>query len=210
MQDMTKGSILAHLIRFSIPMILGNFLQLTYNAVDSIIISKCMGQTALAAVSTADPIITILVLGASGVSLGASVMVSRFRGAGETAKIRQEFASTLIFGFFFSLGVFALGLALSRRMLLWIQTPQEALAMAVVYLRIYLVGFLFTFQYNVLASCLRGLGDSKTPVYFLALSCGVNVLLDLLFVAVLRLGVAGAAWATVIAQGFSALGLLLR
>ena len=210
MQDMTKGSIFAHLIRFSIPMILGNFLQLTYNAVDSIIISKCMGQTALAAVSTADPIITILVLGASGVSLGASVMVSRFRGAGETAKIRQEFASTLIFGFFFSLGVFALGLALSRRMLLWIQTPQEALAMAVVYLRIYLVGFLFTFQYNVLASCLRGLGDSKTPVYFLALSCGVNVLLDLLFVAVLRLGVAGAAWATVIAQGFSALGLLLR
>ena len=210
MQDMTKGSIFAHLIRFSIPMILGNFLQLTYNAVDSIIISKCMGQTALAAVSTADPIITILVLGASGVSLGASVMVSRFRGAGETAKIRQEFASTLIFGFFFSLGVFALGLALSRRMLLWIQTPQEALAMAVVYMRIYLVGFLFTFQYNVLASCLRGLGDSKTPVYFLALSCGVNVLLDLLFVAVLRLGVAGAAWATVIAQGFSALGLLLR
>ncbi len=210
MQDMTKGSIFAHLIRFSIPMILGNFLQLTYNAVDSIIISKCMGQTALAAVSTADPIITILVLGASGVSLGASVMVSRFRGAGETEKIRQEFASTLIFGFFFSLGVFALGLALSRRMLLWIQTPQEALAMAVVYLRIYLVGFLFTFQYNVLASCLRGLGDSKTPVYFLALSCGVNVLLDLLFVAVLRLGVAGAAWATVIAQGFSALGLLLR
>ena len=210
MQDMTKGSIFAHLIRFSIPMILGNFLQLTYNAVDSIIISKCMGQTALAAVSTADPIITILVLGASGVSLGASVMVSRFRGAGETEKIRQEFASTLIFGFFFSLGVFVLGLALSRRMLLWIQTPQEALAMAVVYLRIYLVGFLFTFQYNVLASCLRGLGDSKTPVYFLALSCGVNVLLDLLFVAVLRLGVAGAAWATVIAQGFSALGLLLR
>ncbi len=210
MQDMTKGSIFAHLIRFSIPMILGNFLQLTYNAVDSIIISKCMGQTALAAVSTADPIITILVLGASGVSLGASVMVSRFRGAGETEKIRQEFASTLIFGFFFSLGVFALGLALSRRMLLWIQTPKEALAMAVVYLRIYLVGFLFTFQYNVLASCLRGLGDSKTPVYFLALSCGVNVLLDLLLVAVLRLGVAGAAWATVIAQGFSALGLLLR
>lgn len=210
MQDMTKGSILAHLIRFSIPMILGNFLQLTYNAVDSIIISKCMGQTALAAVSTADPIITILVLGASGVSLGASVMVSRFRGAGEAEKIRQEFASTLIFGFFFSLGVFALGLALSRRMLLWIQTPKEALAMAEVYLRIYLVGFLFTFQYNVLASCLRGLGDSKTPVYFLALSCGVNVLLDLLLVAGLRLGVAGAAWATVIAQGISALGLLLR
>ncbi len=208
MQDMTKGSILAHLIRFSIPMILGNLLQLTYNAVDSIIISKFMGETALAAVSTADPVVTILVLGASGISLGASVMVSKFRGARETEKIKQEFASALIFGLFFSLAVFVLGLALSGRMLVWIQTPLKALPQAKVYLRIYLVGFLFTFQYNVLASCLRGLGDSRTPVYFLTLSCGVNIMLDLLLVAVFSMGVAGAAIATVISQAVSVLGLL--
>lgn len=209
MQDMTKGSIIAHLIRFSIPMILGNILQLTYNAVDSIIISKFLGETALAAVSSSDPIFTILVLGASGISLGASVMISKFRGAGDANQVRQEFATTLIFGFWFSLGVFSLGQALSGSMLRWIQTPEEAMAEAKTYLRISLVGFLFTFQYNVLASSLRGLGDSKTPVYFLGLSCCLNILLDILLVALIPLGVAGAAIATVISQGVSALGCLI-
>lgn len=206
---MTKGSIVAHLIRFSIPMILGNILQLTYNAVDSIIISKFLGENALAAVSTSDPIFTILVLGASGISLGASVMISKFRGAGDAEQVKQEFATTLLFGFWFSLGVFALGLALSGAMLRWIQTPAAAMEEAKIYLRIYLVGFLFTFQYNVLASSLRGLGDSKTPVYFLGLSCGLNILLDILLVALIPLGVAGAAIATVISQGVSALCCLI-
>lgn len=206
---MTKGSIVAHLIRFSIPMILGNILQLTYNAVDSIIISKFLGENALAAVSTSDPIFTILVLGASGISLGASVMISKFRGAGDAEQVKQEFATTLLFGFWFSLGVFALGLALSGAMLRWIQTPAAAMGEAKTYLRIYLVGFLFTFQYNVLASSLRGLGDSKTPVYFLGLSCGLNILLDILLVALIPLGVAGAAIATVISQGVSALCCLI-
>ena len=206
---MTKGSIVAHLIRFSIPMILGNILQLTYNAVDSIIISKFLGENALAAVSTSDPIFTILVLGASGISLGASVMISKFRGAGDAEQVKQEFATTLLFGFWFSLGVFALGLARSGAMLRWIQTPAAAMGEAKTYLRIYLVGFLFTFQYNVLASSLRGLGDSKTPVYFLGLSCGLNILLDILLVALIPLGVAGAAIATVISQGVSALCCLI-
>lgn len=210
MQDMTKGSILSHLIHFAIPMVLGNLLQLTYNAVDSIIISKFLGETALAAVSTSDPIFTILVLGASGISLGASVMISKFRGAKDEEKIKQEFASTLIFGLFFSLGVFALGLVLAGQLLRWIQTPEEAMAQAKTYLRVCLVGFLFTFQYNVLASSLRGLGDSKTPVYFLTLSCGINILLDVLFVAVIPLGVAGAAMATVISQAAAAVGCLLH
>ena len=206
---MTKGSIVAHLIRFSVPMILGNILQLTYNAVDSIIISKFLGENALAAVSTSDPIFTILVLGVSGISLGASVMISKFRGAGDAEQVKQEFATTLLFGFWFSLGVFALGLALSGAMLRWIQTPAAAMGEAKTYLRIYLVGFLFTFQYNVLASSLRGLGDSKTPVYFLGLSCGLNILLDILLVALIPLGVAGAAIATVISQGVSALCCLI-
>ena len=201
MQDMTKGSILSHLIRYAIPMILGNILQLTYNAVDSIIIGKFLGENALAAVSTSDPIFTILVL-------GASVMISKFKGARDGEKIRQEFATTLIFGVFFSLGVFILGLALAGTMLGWIQTPAAAMAQAKTYLRVYLVGFLFTFLYNVLASSLRGLGDSKTPVYFLGLSCALNILLDLLLVAVSPLGVAGAALATVISQAVSALGCL--
>ena len=208
MQDMTKGSILSHLVRYAIPMILGNLLQLTYNAVDAMIIGKFLGENALAAVSTSDPIFTILVLGASGISLGASVMISKFRGAREDEKVRQEFATALVFGFWFSLGVFLLGLALSAQMLRWIQTPEAAMAQAKTYLRVSLVGFLFTFQYNVLASSLRGLGDSKTPVYFLGLSCGLNILLDVLLVAIIPLGVAGAALATVISQAAAAIGCM--
>lgn len=204
MQDMTKGSITRHLIQYAVPMILGNILQLTYNAVDSVIISKFLGENALAAVSTSDPIITILVLGASGISLGASVMVSKFKGAGQKEQIRREFATTLIFGFFFSLAVFALGFLLAGHMLLWINTPAQALPQARLYLRIYLVGFLFTFQYNVLSSCLRGLGDSKTPVFFLGVSCGLNIVLDVLLVALIPLGVTGAAIATVISQAVCA------
>ena len=208
MQDMTKGSILSHLVRYAIPMILGNLLQLTYNAVDAMIIGKFLGENALAAVSTSDPIFTILVLGASGISLGASVMISKFRGAREDEKVRQEFATALVFGFWFSLGVFLLGLALSAQMLRWIQTPEAAMAQAKTYLRVSLVGFLFTFQYNVLASSLRGLGDSKTPVYFLGLSCGLNILLDVLLVAIIPLGVAGAALSTVISQAAAAIGCM--
>lgn len=208
MQDMTKGSILAHLIRFSIPMILGNMLQLTYNAVDSIIISKFLGDTALAAVSTADPIVTILVLGASGISLGSSVLISKFQGAGEEEQVRREFATTFLFGIFFSLAILVGGLLLSGSLLRWIQTPATAMAQAKTYLRIYLLGFPFTFQYNVMASSLRGLGDSKTPVYCLGLSCVANIGLDVLLVAVIPLGVAGAAVATVLSQGISALGCL--
>lgn len=208
MQDMTKGSILAHLIRFSIPMILGNMLQLTYNAVDSIIISKFLGDTALAAVSTADPIVTILVLGASGISLGSSVLISKFRGAGDEEQVRREFSTTFLFGIFFSLAVLVGGLVLSGSLLRWIQTPAEAMAQAKTYLRIYLLGFPFTFQYNVMASSLRGLGDSKTPVYCLGLSCVANIGLDVLLVVVLPLGVAGAATATVLSQGISVLGCL--
>lgn len=209
MQDMTRGSITRHLIRYAIPMILGNILQLTYNAVDSVIISKFLGENALAAVSTSDPIFTILVLGASGISLGASVMISKFRGAGEPEQVKKEFATTLIFGLFFSLAVFALGVGLSGQMLRWINTPAAAMGDAVIYLRICLIGFLFTFQYNVLSSSLRGLGDSKTPVYFLSISCVLNIFLDLLLVAWIPLGVAGAAAATVIAQAVSALSCYL-
>lgn len=209
MQDMTHGSITRHLIRYSIPMILGNLLQLTYNAVDSVIIGKCLGEKALAAVSTSSPIVTILVLGASGISLGASVMISKFQGAREPENVKREFATTMLFGAVFSFGIFLLGVLMAGVLLQWINTPEAALAPAKLYLRIYLIGFLFTFQYNVLSSALRGIGDSKTPVYFLSVSCVLNVILDILLVALIPLGVAGAAIATVISQAVSALSCLV-
>lgn len=200
---MTKGSITRHIIAYAIPMILGNILQLTYNAVDSMIISKYIGENALAAVSTSNPIMTIMILGASGVGMGASIIISRLYGADEKDKIKREFSTTAIFGLFFSMAIFIAGFICSGLILKLINTPDEAFSEALVYLRIMFVGFLFTFQYNVMSNCLRGIGDSRSPVIFLSISCVINVCLDLIFVATLHMGVVGAGLATVIAEAVS-------
>ena len=203
MHDMTKGSISRHLIRYAIPMILGNILQLTYNAVDSVIIGKCLGEEALAAVSTSNPVMTIMILGASGLGIGASVIMSRFYGAKDLEGFRKEFSTTVLFTTFLSFVLFLAGMILSPHILRWINTPAEAYDMAKQYLRIVFVGFLFTFQFNILSHAMRSIGDSKTPVLFLGISCGINIGMDLLFVALLHLGVAGAGLATVISQAIS-------
>lgn len=205
MRKMTEGSIARHLLAYALPLILGNFFQLTYNAVDSILIGKFAGEGALAAVSAANPVMTIVILGVSGVSIGASVLMSRFYGAGDEDALRREVATTILFGAAASLLVFAVGLALSPYILALMSVPPEILSQANTYLRIIFVGFLFTFQYNILAAALRSVGDSRTPVIFLAAASVLNGLLDVLFVALLRWGVAGAGLATVIAEGVSAL-----
>ena len=205
MRKMTEGSIARHLLAYALPLILGNFFQLTYNAVDSILIGKFAGEGALAAVSAANPVMTIVILGVSGISIGASVLMSRFYGAGDEDALRREVATTILFGAAASLLVFAVGLALSPYILALMSVPPEILSQANTYLRIIFVGFLFTFQYNILAAALRSVGDSRTPVIFLAAASVLNGLLDVLFVALLRWGVAGAGLATVIAEGVSVL-----
>lgn len=205
MQDMTKGGIGRHIITYAIPMVLGNILQLTYNAADSIIIGKCLGEEALAAVSVSNPIMTIMVLGASGIGIGASVIMSRFYGAKDLGNLKKEFSTTVIFSTFFSFFVFVMGLLFSADMLTWIHTPEESFDMALTYLRIIFAGFLFTFQYNILSHSMRSIGDSRTPVLFLGISCALNVLMDLLFILVFRMGVAGAALATTLSEGISVL-----
>lgn len=204
-RKMTEGSIIRHLLAHALPLILGNFFQLTYNAVDSIVIGKFAGESALAAVSAANPVMTIVILGVSGISIGASVLMSRFFGAGDEEALRREVATTTIFGAGASIAVFALGMPLSGVLLRLLRVPQEILPMAVVYLRIIFVGFLFTFQYNILAASLRSVGDSHTPVLYLAIASVLNACLDVLFVAGFGWGVVGAGAATVIAQGISML-----
>ena len=205
MRKMTEGSITRHLLAYALPLILGNFFQLTYNAVDSIIIGKFAGEGALAAVSASNPVITIVILGVSGISIGASVLMSRFYGAGDHDALRREVATTILFGAACSLAVFALGLCFAPQILRLMNVPADILPLAQRYLRVIFVGFLFTFQYNILAAALRSVGDSKTPVRFLAGASVLNATLDLVFVAGLRWGVTGAGLATVIAEGVSAL-----
>lgn len=205
MRKMTQGSIARHLIAYALPLILGNIFQLTYNAVDSIVIGKFAGENALAAVSAANPVMTIVILGVSGVSIGASVLMSRFYGAGDEDALRREVATTIVFGAIASLVVFAVGWPLSGPVLRLMNVPDEILEMAARYLQVIFVGFLFTFQYNILAAALRSVGDSRTPVVYLALASVMNAGLDVLLVAGLRWGVVGAGVATVAAEGISAL-----
>lgn len=160
MRKMTQGSIARHLIAYALPLILGNLFQLTYNAVDSIVIGKFAGENALAAVSAANPVMTIVILGVSGVSIGASVLMSRFYGAGDEDALRREVATTIVFGAIASLVVFAVGWPLSGPVLRLMDVPDEILEMATRYLQVIFVGFLFTFQYNILAAALRSVGDS--------------------------------------------------
>lgn len=204
MKDMTQGGIPSELIRFSIPLVLGNLFQLTYNAVDSIIVGRWAGEDALAAVGTANPVMSIVILGITGICIGASVLMSEFFGAGRTDQLKRQVSTTLVFGCFFSAVVVVLGLLFSGAIMKALRVPEEIFQDAVRYLRIIFLGMPFTYLYNAVASALRSVGDSRTPVRFLAMASVLNGCLDLVFVAGLGMGVVGAALATVIAEAVSA------
>lgn len=205
MRKMTEGNITTHLLAYAIPLILGNIFQLTYNAVDSIIIGKFAGENALAAVGAANPVMTIVILGVSGICIGASVLMSNFYGAGKMEDMRKEIATTIIFGMLFSMAMLLLGILSSKYILMAMNVPGKILNMAEIYLQIIFIGFPFTFLYNALSASLRSAGDSRTPVIFLALSSVLNGCLDMVFVSGFHWGVSGAGAATVIAEGVSVL-----
>ncbi len=203
--DMTVGSISPKLIRFAIPMILGNFFQLTYNAADSIIVGRFVGTNALAAVGAASPIMNIVIFIIIGICLGMSVLMSEFFGAGDIAKLKREVSTSLISGGVFTLVMILIGVLLSRPILLLMGTPYEIIDDATHYLQLIFFGLIFTFIYNIYASALRSMGNSKVPLYFLITSAILNVVMDILFVVIFKMGVIGAAVATVIAEAISAL-----
>lgn len=205
MQSMTEGPISRHLLQYAVPLILGNVFQLTYNAVDSVVIGRFAGEDALAAVGAANPVMTIAILGVSGLCMGASVLASEFFGAGDEENVRREMATALLAGLALSAVVLAGGLLLAGPILYAMNVPDEIFPMAVLYLRIIFMGFPFTFMYNAFSSFLRSVGDSHTPVRFLALSSVLNGCLDVLFIYGLHLGVLGAGLATVLAEGLSAI-----
>ena len=203
--DLTRGGILRHLVAFSIPLMLGNLFQLSYNMVDTIVIGRFAGKISLAAVGTCDQIMNLLILGVSGICVGASVLMGNFFGARDREQLLEELKTTVSLGLLFALVVLGLGFPLTGVFFRLMRVQPEALADASLYLRIIFLGMPFTCLYNIYAAALRSVGDSRTPVRFLIVSCLINILSDLLLVAVLHLGVLGAALATVLAQGVSAL-----
>ena len=154
-RDMTRGNVTRHLVGFSVPIILGNLFQLAYNAVDSIVVGRFAGTGALAAVGTANPVMNIIILGVSGLCIGASVLMSEYFGARDTEKLRREFAATLFLGMFFSAAVLALGLPLAGPLLRLLNVPDEIFPQARAYLCIIFLGMPFTFVYNAYAAARR-------------------------------------------------------
>lgn len=202
---MTEGSIPKHLIAYAVPLILGNLFQLTYNAVDSIIVGRFIGKEALAAVGTASPVMNIIILGISGICIGSSVIMSEFFGADEYAQLKKEMATTAVFGLYFSLAVAVLGIFFARPLLKVLQVPDEILGIASLYLQIIFLGAPFTYFYNAVSAALKSVGDSKTPLKFLAFASVLNGMLDIVLIGILGFGILCSAMTTVIAEAVSAL-----
>lgn len=200
-QDLTVGDSGKVLLKYTIPMFVSVAFQQIYNIADSMIAGKFAGKDALAAVGASYPITMIFMAVAVGCNIGCSVVISQLFGARAYEKLKTAVYTTLLTGFLISVLLTAVGLAATPAMMRMIQTPDNIFADGALYLRIYIGGFVFLFLYNVTTGMFNSLGDSKTPLYFLIGSSIGNILLDLLFVAVFRWGVAGVAWATFLAQG---------
>ncbi|GAB7086696.1 MATE family efflux transporter [Marinifilum fragile] len=201
MKDFTSGNVTKLIFNFTLPMLLGNVFQQLYNVVDSIIVGKVLGKEALASVGASFPIIFTLIALLIGIGSGFSIVISQFYGAKDINSVKKSIDTMYIFlfvaGFFASI----FGIYYSEVLFLLLQLPQELIPQATTYLDIYMAGMILFFGFNGTSSVLRGLGDSKTPLYFLILASLFNILFDVLFVMVFKWGIAGAAWATVIAQG---------
>lgn len=201
--SITEGPIWKGLLAFFFPILLGTFFQQLYNTVDAVVVGNFIGKEALAAAGGGTAIYINLLVGFfTGLSAGSTIIISQFFGAGR----KRELAAAVRTAIWISvgLGIFmtAVGLILSRPALLVIETPQPVFDDSLLYLRIYFIGILPMFIYNMGAGVLRAAGDSKSPFTVLVAGCFINIVLDLLFVPVLKLGIAGAAWATVISQTF--------
>lgn len=207
--DFTQGSIPRHLIVFSVPMLIGNLLQTFYNTVDSIWVGRFLGPEALAAVSVSFPIVFLLVAFTTGLSVAASVMVAQYFGAREEEEVKRTATASTVLLTLLGIGLMVVGLLFHQNLLALIRTPSGIMNFATSYLYFFLLGLPFMFLYNNIGSVLRGAGDSKTPLLLLVYATLLNIILDPLFILGIppfpRLGVAGAAIATTISQGFSAI-----
>lgn len=203
--DMTQGKILPLLIKFTIPLVLGNLLQLTYNAVDSIIVGQYVGKEALAAVGTSNPLLTLIILFVQGICLGAGILVGTLYGAKDYKTLKREVSTAMISGVVFSLALTAIALTAAPLLLRILQVDSAIRAEAAAYLRIIMCGLVFQFIYNFFASTLRAMGDSRSPLYFLGISAVINIIGDLIFVVCFSLGTIGCAVSTVLSEVLSCL-----
>ncbi len=203
MKDLTQGNELKTIFYFSLPILIGNLFQQLYNVVDSIIVGNYLGKESLAAVGFSYQINFLLVAFSTGISMGASVLISRYFGAKKMNYVKKVIDTGFVFSVVLSVLIAVLGIYFSYTILVSFRVPEELLFIANDYLKIIFIGVIPTFAYNALTNILRGVGDSKTPTYILIAATFLNIVLDITFIKIFQWGVSGAAIATVISQLFS-------
>lgn len=207
--NMTEGNPFSLIIRFSIPMLIGNLFQQFYNLVDSIMVGRLVGADAFAAVGASSSITFFFFALCNGIGSGGGIITSQFFGGDDTRRVKKCISNTGFIMFVFPLVVGTIAFFLSGPLLKLLDTPAEIFHDALIYVRIMCIGIVFVSLYNYISSMLRALGDSKTPLYFLIFSCFLNIGLDAFCIAVLKMGVVGAAVATLIAQFIAGAGCFI-
>ena len=201
--DFINGPIIKSIFMFSVPLLIGNLFQQLYNTVDSYVVGNYVGTQALAAVGASSPIINMLIGFFMGLATGAGVVIAQFFGAGDENRLQKTIHSAAALTLVMSVVITLLGVYMTTPMLNMIGTPGDVLPEASSYLSIYFAGITFVLIYNMGSGILRALGDSKRPLYFLIIGCIINIILDVVFVKFMNFGVAGAGYATLVAQAIS-------
>lgn len=204
-KDLTRGSVAKTLLLFALPMLIGNIFQQLYNIADTIIVGRKIGPDAIGAVGVSFPIVFLLIAVSMGIGIGCSVIVSQLFGAKKLNEIKKASYTALICATICGIVFTVVGASISKPILEFLKTPANIMNMSVEYLKIIFYGSLFVFIYNVSTSIFNALGNSKTPLVFLIISAVLNIFLDLYCIVNLKMGVAGAAVATIISQGIAAL-----
>lgn len=204
--QITDGVIWKQLLIFFFPIMVGTLFQQLYNTVDAIIVGRFVGKQALASVGGSAAVLTNFVIGFfTGLSAGATVIISQFYGAKNLKQLSKGLHTAYAFSITVSLLISVIGWFSTPALLHLLKTPADVIPDSILYLRIYFLGMIFTLTYNMGSSIMRAIGDSRRPLIYLIICCGINIVLDILFVIVFHMGIAGAAIATVISQGASAI-----
>ena len=203
--DMTVGDPWKQILRFTVPMLLGNVVQQLYSTVDSIVVGRYVGDNALAAVGSAAPIFNLLLVLFIGISMGATIMVAQYLGARDRNALSWTIGNCFTLIFIASIAMTVIGVAITRPMLVLLRTPDSILDWCSNYLIILFLGSIGLGFYNILSGVLRGMGDAVSALIYLIVASVINIVLDILFVAAFGMGVSGVALATIIAQGISAI-----
>ena len=201
---MCSGSIFKKMLMFALPLMCSSILQLLFNAADIVVVGRFAGDNALAAVGSNTALINLLTNLFVGLSIGSNVLTARYYGAKQEKDLKETVHTSMMLSIYSGILLTVIGVVAARQILTWMQAPEEVIGLAELYLRIYFVGMTATMIYNFGSAILRAIGDTKRPLYYLLAAGVVNVVLNLFFVIVCRLGVAGVAIATVISQTISA------